>query len=169
MQNKYEQEKSKFPKRRKAKDNEYTIGYDQQEESYFLTFPNGSGIVQQIYIGQELYEVFNGFELADLSQMNKQERYMDESEMTEEYLYKNLSYQTNTIEEEVERKMMHELLREAIKTLAPTQRRRLILYYFEDFTYEKIAEIEGCSTRAIKYSIDCGKANLKNILKKFCK
>jgi RNA polymerase sigma factor (sigma-70 family) len=167
MQNKDKEENFKFPKRRKSKDNDYTIGYDEQEKSYFLTFPNESGIIQQIYIEQAMYEAFNEFELDDLSQINEQQRHMAAAELTEEYLHKNLSQFPNVVEEEVERKIMNDFLLKAIESLIPTQRRRLILYYFEDVTYEQIAQIEGCSARAIKYSVDCAKNNLKKSLKKF--
>lgn len=167
MQDKCEQGNIKFPKRRKSKDNPYTIEYDENHQSYFLSFLDGNEIRQHIYISQKLYDVFNAFELEDISQMNEQERHIGTKELTEEFLYKKLSYQSNLVEEEVEKRTIQNLLSEAIKGLNPTQRRRLILYYFQGFTYEQIAQIEGCSTRAIKYSVDCAKNNLKKSLKKF--
>lgn len=161
-----EKEKNRFPKRRKSKDNPYTIGYDEVKGSYLLTFPSDSGTIQQIYIGQTLYEVFDGFELEDLSQMNEQDRHIDASELTEEKLYTGAIYAADTVEETVERNMEKKMVHKAIKTLPKTQRRRLILYYFENFTYEQIADIEGCSPRAIKYSVDCAKNNLKSFFEK---
>lgn len=54
-----------------------------------------------------------------------------------------------SVEEAVYRRMQYERLYQAIDRLPKTQRRRLILYYFYDFTYEKIAEIEGCSVHSV--------------------
>lgn len=136
MANNTEHEKKRFPKRRKSKDNPYTIGYDEKHQSYYLTFPNVSGVMQQIYIAKELYEVFDDFELQDLSQLNEQEWHIDAAEIMDDYLYQNLTVLPNVVEEVIEREFKEEAIRKAIKELLPTQRRRLILYYFEGFTYE---------------------------------
>ena len=51
----------------------------------------------------------------------------------------------------------------AIAQLPEKQRRRLVLYYFGEFTYEQIAEMEGCTKRAVKFSVDIALKNLKEI------
>ncbi|MPM97014.1 hypothetical protein SDC9_144185 [bioreactor metagenome] len=161
MANNLDQDQIRFPKRRKSKDNPYTIGYDKNQKSYFLNFPNASGIVQQIYIGQELYETFNGFELEDLAQLNEQERHIDGTELTEEYLYQKLTVLPNEVEEAIDRKLCAETIQKAIKTLSPTQRRRLILYYFEGLTYEQIAKIEGCKYQSVQDAIKLAEEKIK--------
>ena len=166
MENDIKQEKFRFPKTRKSKDNPYTIGYDEQKKSYFLTFSDGSGMIQQIYIGQGMYEVFERFELYDLCQMNERNRHIDASELTEEYLHKNVSYQPNVVEEAIDRKMVIETIRTAIKILSPIQRRRLILYYFNDFTYEQIAQLEGCKYQSIQDAIKTAEEKIKIYLSK---
>lgn len=166
MANNIEQGEIRFPKRRKSRDNPYTIGYDESQESYFLTFPNTGGIVQQIYIGQELYETFDAFELEDLSQLNEQERHINGAELTEEYLYQKLTVLPNEVEEAIDRKLCAETVQKAIKTLSPTQRRRLILYYFEGFTYEQIAKIEGCKYQSVQDAIKSAQEKIKKYFSK---
>ena len=50
--------------------------------------------------------------------------------------------------------MMYGELHKAIDMLPEVQRRRLLLYYFGGYTYEQIAQMEGCTKMAVKFSID---------------
>ena len=52
----------------------------------------------------------------------------------------------------------------AIVTLTEVQRRRLTLYYFDNLTYQEIADLDGCSKVAVKYTIDKALAALKKII-----
>ena len=51
-------------------------------------------------------------------------------------------------------RICNERLYHAIAALPETQRRRLVMYYFYDLTYEQIAELERCTPMPIKRSID---------------
>ena len=48
-------------------------------------------------------------------------------------------------------------------TLSDTQQRRFLLHYDHGLSYEQIARIEGCSERAVKYSVSAA----RELLKKF--
>ena len=66
--------------------------------------------------------------------------------------------------------MMHiqgEILHKAIAALPEIQRRRLVLYYFGDYTCEQIGEMEGCSKVAVKHSVDKAILALRKIFEKF--
>ena len=63
------------------------------------------------------------------------------------------------------RNMRYEALHNAINKLPETQRRRLILYYFNGLTYSQIAEMEGCKYQTVQDSIYAALNNLKKILK----
>ena len=56
-----------------------------------------------------------------------------------------------------------EQLHRAIAELPEIQKRRLILHFFRKLSYEQIAEMEGCTKRAVKFSVDIA---LKKIRKK---
>ena len=98
--------------------------------------------------------VFNSF-------MNEVDRHYERLEQTETALSKRAFHYQDSVEEIVSKKMELDMLRQAIRILPETQRRRLVLYYYEGLTYEKIAEMEGCTTMPVKRSIDAAIEKLK--------
>lgn len=166
MNNDYKDETVRFPKRRKSKDNPYTLGYCDSQNSYTVSFQDTMGATREIVINQAIYGAMNQFELDDLSELNHYDRNIEHSELTEMTLYNRAALPPKPLEEIAERNLLNEVLWKAITALPMVQRRRLILYYFEGFTYEQIAQIEGCSTRAIKYSVDSAKRNIKKFFEK---
>lgn len=57
-----------------------------------------------------------------------------------------------------------EILAAALDQIPPIQKRRFLLRYLFEYPITDIAKIEGCSDRAIKYSISLAKKNLREIL-----
>ena len=155
------------PKRRKDRDNPYTIftiGLNTNHPRYFLRFKDVNGTHHRMEIDSELFEALDQFELDDISFMNEVDRHYEQSEQTEASLSRRATEQQETVEDEVQRLMEAEALHKAIAQLPETQRRRLVLYYFGNFTYEQIAEMEGCTKRAVKFSVDIAIEKLKEIL-----
>ena len=76
-------------------------------------------------------------------------------------LYKPLS-----TDEIIEKNITNIKLKSAINGLSKIQRRRIVMYYFEDFTQEEIAKIENISHQAVSKNIlnaiKIIKKNLKN-------
>ena len=142
----------KHPNRKKDKHNPYTLMI--VEGRYYLSFKDGRGVMQNIEIDKVLYELFNRFELEDISYLNRVSRHIEHSELTEASLNDRAFYKAESLEEPVSRSIEYELLHKAISKLPETQRRRLLLYFFGELTYEQIAELEGCTKRAVKFSID---------------
>ena len=153
-----------FPKRRKSKYNPYTLGFDEIKKIYTITFKDTNNIIQVVEINESLYNEFNRFELEDLSEMNEYDNHIEHSELYDETLYKRTF--NKSIEDIVEYKLMVEKLNSFIKELPIVQKNRLIKYYIENKTYEEIAKEEGCTKRAIKFSVDIA---IKKISKKFQK
>jgi len=155
----------KQPKRRKAKDNPYTlykICFENEQIRYYLTFVDSNGVKQHIEINQELFTAFNEFELEDISFLHEIERHYERLEITENELYnKALTYQ-QPIEEIALQNIDTEKLRQAIKLLPDIQRRRLTLYYFGSYSYKQIAIMDSCTIMAVKQSIDIAIKKLKN-------
>jgi len=155
------------PKRRKAADNPYTIFFCKETGKYFLSFKDGLGEHHRFEIDKSLYDVFDGFELDDLSILNEFDNHTEHSELTEASLNKQAFHKLESVEEIVCERLRNEQLHNAISELPDTQRRRLTLYYFGELTYEQIAEMEGCTKRAVKFSIDNAKEKIRQKLKKF--
>lgn len=153
----------KHPNRKKDKHNPYTLMI--VEGRYHLSFKDARGVMQNIEIDKVLYELFNRFELEDISYLNRVSRHIEHSELTEASLNDRAFYKAESLEESVSRSIEYEQLHKAISKLPETQRRRLLLYFFGELTYEQIAELEGCKYQAIQSSIYAAIKTLKKILK----
>ena len=140
------------PNRKKDKCNPYVISIENEE--YYVAFTDGQGVRHKERISRELYELFDRFELEDISQLNVISRYQEHSELTEGTLNQRALIQPEAMEDSVYRKIMHDQIHTAIANLPDIQRRRVLLYYFGGYTYERIAEMEGCTKMAVKFSID---------------
>ncbi|MGC4019948.1 MAG: sigma-70 family RNA polymerase sigma factor [Muricomes sp.] len=155
----------KHPKRRKDKYNPYDIC--EQNGHYYISFKDGQGIYNRFEINKMLYEAFNSFELEDLSYFNVWDRHIEQSEIWDSTLNTRAFHKPHNMEESVLKKFLIESLHMAIGKLTDIQRRRLILYYFEDMTYEQIAQREGCTKVPVKRSIDAAIKQLEKELKNF--
>lgn len=150
------------PKRRKDKYNPYTIS--EKDGTYLLSFRDGQGVLHNMKISKELFDAFDGFELDDLAILNEWDRHTEQSEQTERTLDRRALHRLETIEETVERSLTYQQLHSAIAMLPEIQRRRLMLYYFHDLTYEQIAKMEGCTFQAVAKSVTAAEKRLKKYL-----
>ena len=155
------------PKRRKNKDNPYTLNYNSQDDKYIISFNDSNNHKIIFEIDYSLYMLFNEFELEDLSELNEFDRHIEHLNIMEsdEILYKRTLEKSLLVDDIVDKKLEVETLKEAINELPITQKRRLKKYYFENKTLEDIAKDEHCSKVAVKYSIDCAISNLRKKLK----
>ena len=149
------------PKRRKDKDNPYTI-YKTENGQCNLSFKDGQGMFHHLKIDKPLYRLFNQFELEDKSYLNYFDRYIEHSELTESSLAKRAVSKSEAVEDIVYCRICNERLYHAVAALPEKQRRRLVMYYFYDLTYEQIAMLEGCTPMPVKRSIDRAVKQLRN-------
>ena len=147
------------PNRKKDKLNPYTLSVE--NNTYYISFTDGQGTFHKMEISMELYAAFNSFELDDISQMNVTSRHLEQSELTEETLNCRAADPLEPVEDHVFRRLLYGELHKAIAQLPTTQRRRLLLYYFGGYTYEQIAQMEGCKHPAIIKSVSAAEKNIK--------
>ena len=155
------------PKRRRDRDNPYeifTTDANTANPHYYLTFTDGSGVKQCVEIDKTLFDVFDRFELDDVSFMNEVDRHYEQSEQTEQSLNKRAARPQESVEEAVFQRVEAEAIRQAISKLPEKQLRRLVLYYFCDLTYEQIAEMERCKYQTVQDTIYAALKNLKKFL-----
>ena len=155
----------KHPNRKKDKYNPYTLTIT--EGHYYLSFKDGRGKQQNIEIDEMIYQTFDRFELEDISHLNRVSRHIEHSELTEETLNDRAFYKPERIEDIVSESIEYEQLHRAVSELPEVQRRRLKLYFFGELTYEQIAKLEGCTKRAVKFSVDIAVEKLKKNFKIF--
>ncbi|MGN0358356.1 MAG: RNA polymerase sigma factor [Blautia sp.] len=153
----------KHPKRKKDKQNPYTLSIENGKE--YISFHDTEGTYHKIEVTHALFSQFNDFELEDISYLNVVSRHYEFSELTESTLNERAFLPQESMEDTVFRKLQNAQLYAAIQTLPKKQRNRLILYYFRNYTYAQIAEMEGCTVMPVKRSIDKAIAQLGKLLK----
>lgn len=153
------------PKRRKSKDNPYTL-YTESGK-FYITFVDINRSFQNIEVSQEVFDSFNRFELEDISQMNEYDRHYEHSEIYENTLHSKSVSDIQSLAEYFDNVQDAENLHMAINKLPEVQKRRLKKYYFEEKTFEEIALEEGCTYQSIQRSVYRAVAKIKNILKNF--
>lgn len=154
------------PKRRKHRDNPYTLNYIESKNIYTVSFKDVKGKLQEVEINKEIYIAFDRFELDDLSEMNEYDNHIEHSEIFENNLESRAKDKPILLEDMIIQKITFEKLKEAINLLPEVQRRRIKKYYFEDKNEKEIANEEKISQKNVSKSLAVAKRNLKEILKK---
>jgi len=120
---------------------------------YYVEFIDGLNVKRVVEVSKEVFEVMKDFELKEKSQKNKIDRHITRFEYTDEELYNNAVNKSIDIEDLIERNILIEELKEAINNLSEIQKRRIIRYYFENYTVEEIANLEFTTHQAICKSL----------------
>ena len=154
------------PKRRKHKDNPYTLEFVEEKNSYRVSFKDVKGKFRKVEVNKEIYQAFDRFELDDLSELNEFDNHIEHSEVYENNLNERAMDKPLGVDEIVETMLINEELKKAINELSDIQKRRIKMYYFEDMTLEDIARVEKTSHQAVSKSIIKALAELRKILKK---
>ena len=137
----------KRPKRRKDKYNPYTL--TKIKDKHILSFRDGQGVLQEITIDRELFELLDRFELDDLSFLNEVDRHYEHSELTEISLYNRAAALPESVEDAVLRNLQYEALYNAIWKLSEAQRRRLICTTSEGLHTPKLQKWRGVHIRQL--------------------
>lgn len=143
----------KHSKRNKDKYNPYTLLVDNKKNLYVVEFKDVNNIVHKVEISEKVYAAFDKFELEDISQIHKIRKHIEFNEVYDETLYHRTLNTLNSVEDEVESKILQEELKSAINELSDVQKRRLKKYYFDELTLDEIAVLENTSHQAISKSI----------------
>jgi len=148
--------------------NHYTLHTEIIESitHYYVSFVDGEAIHREIEVSHHVYLEFWGFVKTERNLRRWNERHTEQSELTDETLYKRALNPPKDLEDMFLDSLQNEHLRLAIQELPEIQRRRFILYHEFGFTYEQIAEMDGCTKRAVKFSVDLAKEKIKENLKK---
>ena len=152
-----------LPKRRKIKDNPYTIR--NIDNKFYILFKDEMNNPQIIEVSKEIYNAFNQFELDDLKELNEFDRHIEHKELTEESIHNRRVKKIEGVDDYIIRKTSYEELMIAINHLTATQR-RIKMYYFDELDLKTIATIEKTSFQMISKSIKQGIKKLKKILSK---
>ena len=153
------------PKRRKYRDNPYTLNYIEEENIYIVSFKDVKGQLQSIQVSREIYKAFDRSELDDLSEMNEYDNHIEHSEIFENKLEIRVKDKPTGLEDYIIQKSTFEDLKKAINMLPEVQKRRIKKYYFEDKTEQQIADEENATHQSVHIILERALENLKKILK----
>ena len=153
------------PKRRKYRDNPYTLKYVEEKNIYIVSFKDVKGHLQEVEVSKEIYKVFDLFELQDIRELNEYDRHIEHSEIYENNLEVRAKDKPLSLEDEVIRKSTLDELKKAIELLPTVQKNRIKKYYFDDKSEVDIAKEEKVSQKNVSKSLSVAIKNLKEILK----
>lgn len=153
------------PKRRKFRDNPYTLESIKDDNIFYIIFKNHTGL-QKICVSEEIFNIFDDSEKYENAKLKEYSIHIEHSEQSEINLNnKNVLY-IKSLEEQVIDNIFYIELRKCINELSDVQKRRIIKYYFYDKTLKTIAMEEKCSINAIKHSIDRALETISKRIKK---
>ena len=144
----------------KDKSYELIIEKSEKEIHYYIIYLEDGRRSAKIEISEAVYQVYKNSELRQKSQENIFDRHIEHLDLTEVQLQRRAIHDEIDLESKVIDKLRNKLLFEEIANLPDTQRNRFLLYYEMDYTYDQIAQKEGCSKMAVKYSIDAARKKI---------
>ena len=142
--------------------NPYTIRFENIDDvrHYFVSFIDGENKFREIEVSHTIFSEINHSIKTIRNLTRSDERHIENIEQNEESLYsKALNYQKGVEDVLIGIELIN-TLRNAIADLPEIQRRRFTLYYEFGLTFEQIAKMDGCSIRAIKFSVDIAKEKI---------
>ena len=153
------------PKRRRYKDNPYSLEFDKDLKKYYIIFKDSNNVIKKVEVTFAIYDVFNCSELHDLSEMNEYDNHIEHFQLSEESIYERINNKPLSIDDEIIRKTTYEKLIVALNQLSDIQKRRIKKYYFDEMNEQEIADDEGVSQPVIHIALQKGIKKLKEILK----
>lgn len=133
---------------------------------HFACFSVAGSSTIEVEITPELSVVLDELQQEHWRLEKREQRHCVHLDAIPEYLLP-IDYLQEIPENEIVRNESKEQLAHALLQIPEKQRRRMILRYVYDLPIKKIAKIEDCSERAVKYSIRLAKENLKDILEEW--
>ena len=130
---------------------------------YVLCFKDGQGLLHEVEVPRAVYLEFLRFAREEHNQSRWNRRYIEQSDLTDQSLYDRARHKPKSVDDTVLDRLRDEQLAEAIAKLPETQKRRFTLYHEFELTYTQIAEAEGCSKVAVKYSVDRAEEKIRRI------
>ncbi len=124
--------------------------------------------IKKVEVTDELIECFDEFRKVKNNQKKSDERHIDFRGVDNAENEAIIIHSEKTIEEIIFEDERKEQLHLALSSLTDIQRRRVLLYYFDDMTLKAIAKLENVHISAVERSIKKAERSIaKYILKNF--
>ena len=132
---------------------------------YYVSFVDGAGIQRETEVSRPVFAEFRRFIKIERNLLRWDERYVEQSELTEVALYNRALFPDKSVEETVFDNLQVKQFRTVFQKLSKTQRRRFVLHYEFGLTFEQIAKMEGCKRQAIQQCV----SRVEEKIKENCK
>jgi len=131
---------------------------------YTVGVPLGNGKEHSVIVSEAIYNVIDELAKQDIRLAHQIERHNEYSELTDESLYERAFEKPKSLEDTVLDSLFVEQVLSIIKTLPSVQAKRFVLRNILGLTYPEIAQLEGCSARAAKESVDRAIEKIRKIV-----
>jgi len=147
--------------------NPYTLRTEIVEgiTNYYISFMDGQALYRETEVSHPVYLEFQQFKKDERNLRRWDERHTEQSELTDESINDRAFHQPKSVEDTVFDIQCNEQLQQAIQSLPEPQRRRFVLYYELGFTYEQIANMEGCTKVSVHIGVNRAKEKIKEKIK----
>ena len=108
---------------------------------YFMQFKDSSGVLQDVEISQPVYAALETALRKEENQARQDRRRREYMTLSDIELYKRVRNRPKTVIDIVDDKLLDKQLAQAIAALPKMLKRRFILYYGYELTYEQIAKM----------------------------
>ena len=142
----------KRPSRRKDKDNPYTMIV--KDGKFFVMFRNIDNESVTVEVGEDVYALFNTFELEDLALMNEFDRHSEHSELGEQELARRAEIVHITIDDIVAAKIEKETLMAAVDSAGEL--------FCISSTVSRITKLQGLKNAPLRQSSNQSITHSKN-------
>ena len=142
----------KRPSRRKDKDNPYTMNV--KDGRFYIMFNNIDNETVTVEVSEDVYALFNTFELEDLALMNEFDRHSEHSELGEQELARRAEIVHITIDDIVAAKIEKETLMAAVDSAGEL--------FCISSTVSRITKLQGLKNAPLRQSSNQSITHSKN-------
>ena len=134
----------------------YTLEYVEDEDKYYISFRDS--VEQDCRIE---FDTYIKSKKAYIKIKNETSRHLEQSDLTEEDMYKRAFEPVESVEETVIKNIEKEKVNEALKDLTSTQFRRIDLHIVNEITIRDVAKLEKVQKSQIQKSLELGLKKIK--------
>jgi len=130
----------------------YTMEIAEEFDSihYFISFKDKSEVMHKFEVSQDFYNEFQKLQ----RKVRNLERSDERNAINGGLMDDAIIFESRPLEDII-------TLKDAVASLTSTQRRRFLLYHEYGLDFVQIATLEGCTKRAVKFTVDIAIKKIK--------
>lgn len=156
-------EKDKYTTNNEESNNNDTVTeeYVEDEDKYYISFRDSVEQDCRIEIDKDIFDTYTNSKKTYIKIKNETSRHLEQSDLTEEDMYKRAFEPVESVEETVIKNIEKEKVNEALKDLTSTQFRRIDLHIVNEITIRDVAKLEKVQKSQIQKSLELGLKKIK--------